>query len=79
MAAQAAERLWSAEEFLVWESAQSYKHELIDNRVHAVRGASRSHNRINLNLAFVLNNRLRGLSQCHARKWILKRPILIPT
>ena len=58
MAAEVAERLMSAEEFLEWESAQSYKHELIDNRVYDMTGASRSHNRINLNLAFALTNRL---------------------
>ena len=34
MSAQVAERLWSAEEFLERESAQPYKHELIDNRVY---------------------------------------------
>ena len=58
MAIEVAERLISAEEFLVWESSQPYKHELIDNRVYDMTGASRSHNRINLNLAFALENRL---------------------
>ncbi len=58
MSAQVAERIWSAEEFLHWESAQPYKHELIDNRAFAMTGASRSHNLITLNLAFALTNRL---------------------
>ena len=60
MAAEVAERVWSAEEFLEWESAQPYKHELIDNRVYEMTGASRSHNLIAGNLVTALNIGLRG-------------------
>ncbi len=46
MATEVAERLMSAEEFLLWEREQPYKHELIDNQVVAMTGASRSHENI---------------------------------
>ena len=58
MSAQVAERLWSAEEFLDWERTQPYKHELIDNRVYDMTGASRAHNLLVGNLVTALNNRL---------------------
>ena len=58
MATEIAERMMSAEEFLEWESAQPYKHELIDNRVYDMTGATPSHNLINLDLAFALKRRL---------------------
>lgn len=60
MAALPAENLWDADAFLTWERNQEYKHELIDNHVYAMAGASRGHNRINLNLAFTLTNKLGG-------------------
>ena len=60
MSALVAERLWSAEEFLEWESEQTLRHELINSRVVEMTGASRSHNRINFNFAFALENRLAG-------------------
>ena len=46
MAIEAAERLWSAQEFLEWESAQPYKYELIDNRIYPMPGGSRTHENI---------------------------------
>ena len=58
MSAQVAERLWSAEEFLDWERTQPYKHELIDNRVYDMTGASRAHNFIGVKLAGALDRRL---------------------
>ena len=46
MAEQVADRLMNAEEFLLWESEQPYKYELIDNQVIAMTGASRPHENI---------------------------------
>ena len=43
MATETAERLMSAEEFLLWESEQPYKNELIDNRIYPMAGGSRTH------------------------------------
>ncbi len=58
MATEIAERLLSIDEFLEWESQQPFRNELINNRVIEMTGASRSHNRINLNLAFALEDKL---------------------
>ena len=58
MATEIAERLMSAEAFLEWESQQSFRHELIEGRVVQMTGASRSHNRIVLDLARALEDRL---------------------
>ncbi len=58
MATEIADRMMSAEDFLEWESAQPYQHELIDNRVYDMTGATPSHNLINLDLAFALKSRL---------------------
>ncbi|MYD10871.1 MAG: Uma2 family endonuclease [Chloroflexi bacterium] len=43
MVTEVAERLMSAEEFLEWESAQPFRHELIDNRIYPMPGGSSSH------------------------------------
>lgn len=43
MVAEVAERLWSAEEYLEWESKQPYRNELIDNRIYPMPGGSRAH------------------------------------
>jgi len=58
MATEAAERLMSAEEFLLWEREQPFKYELIDNRTYPMPGSSPSHNLINFDLAFALRIRL---------------------
>ena len=58
MSALIAERLWTADEFLAWESKQPYKHELIDNRIFAMTGASRAHNSIAGRLIALLVSRL---------------------
>ena len=58
MATEVAERLMSIDEFLEWESQQPFRHELIYSRVIAMTGVSRSHNRININLAFALEQKL---------------------
>ena len=60
MAIEVAERLISAEEFLVWESEQPHKHELIDNQVFSKTGESRAHNRITVRLITLLINELSG-------------------
>ena len=64
MAIEAAERLWSAQEYLEWESAQPYKYELINNLVYAMTGVYPTHNDINFDLAFALMSRLEH-KQCH--------------
>ena len=48
------DRLWSADEYLAWESEQEYKNELIDNCVWIMRGANVQHNVISSNLIFYL-------------------------
>ena len=58
MATEIVDRLLSIDEFLEWESQQPFRNELINNRVIEMTGASRSHNRINLNLAFALEEKL---------------------
>lgn len=44
------DRLWSADEYLAWESKQEFKNELIDNRVWLMLGAGPRHNSISVNL-----------------------------
>ena len=46
MAVDMLERLWSAEEYLEWESAQPFRNELIDNRIYLMPGGSRAHENI---------------------------------
>lgn len=58
MVTDVAERLLSVDEFLQWESQQAFRHELIEGRVVQMTGASRSHNRIVLDLARALEDRL---------------------
>ncbi|MDE2635437.1 MAG: Uma2 family endonuclease [Chloroflexota bacterium] len=60
MVTEIAERLVSIDEFLEWESQQPFKNELINNRVIEMTGASRPHNRINLNLARALEDQLQS-------------------
>lgn len=54
MAEQLAERLMSAEEFLLWEREQSFKYELIDNRIYPMPGGSRAHENILAALVYLL-------------------------
>ena len=58
MATEIAERLMSINEFLEWESQQTFRHELVKGRVVQIPGASRPHNRIVLSLARALEDRL---------------------
>ncbi len=60
MAEHVAERVWSAEEFLAWESQQPDRHELIDNRIYPMAGASRWHNVIAGRLIYLLISKLGG-------------------
>ena len=58
MATEVAERLMSAEEYLLWEREQPFKYELINNRTYPMPGSSPSHNLINFDLAFAIRSRL---------------------
>jgi len=58
MATEVAERLLTVDEFLEWESQQTFRHELVKGRVLQMPGASRPHNRIVLDLARALEDRL---------------------
>ncbi len=58
MATEIAERLLTVDEFLEWESQQTFRHELVNGRVVQMPGASRPHNRIVLDLARALEDRL---------------------
>jgi Uma2 family endonuclease len=59
MSAQPADQRWYADEYLAWEREQPTKHELIDNYVIAMAGASREHNNIVVDTATSLNIQLR--------------------
>ena len=48
------DKLWSADEYLAWESRQEFKNELIDNRVWLMLGANLQHNSISMNLMMAL-------------------------
>lgn len=60
MVTEIAERLLTVDEFLEWESQQTFRHELVKGRVLQMPGASRPHNRIVLDLARALEDRLRS-------------------
>lgn len=49
------DKVWNADEYLEWESAQPYKNELIDNRVWVMCGAGRRHGLISINLMTTLH------------------------
>ena len=49
------DRLWSADEYLAWESQQEFKNELIDNRVWIMCGADPRHNAISMSLMMTLH------------------------
>jgi Uma2 family endonuclease len=57
--AEAAERLWSPEEYLAWERQQPTKHEYIDGVIVAMAGASLEHNTIVANVLGELRSALR--------------------
>lgn len=49
------DRVWSADEYLAWESAQEFKNELIDRRVWLMLGAGPRHNAISMSLMVALH------------------------
>lgn len=51
---------WQADDYLTWERQQSTKHELIDNYVIDMTGASREHNLITTHIVTSLNIQLQG-------------------
>lgn len=55
----------SPEEYLAWENRQPEKHEYVDGEVFAMVGATRRHNTIAQNVAFILRSHLLG-SPCVA-------------
>ncbi len=59
MSALPIEQIWTADEYLAWESEQSTKFELIDNYIVAMSGASRAHNIITVNITASLYFQLR--------------------
>lgn len=59
MSAQPADQRWNADDYLAWEREQPTKHELIDNYVIAMAGASREHNNITHAINGLFYNQLR--------------------
>jgi Uma2 family endonuclease len=57
---EAAERLWSPEEYLTWERQQPTKHEYVDGAIVAMPPANVVHNTIVANVIGHLGNALRG-------------------
>ena len=49
------DKLWSAQEYLAWESAQEFKNELIDKRVWLMLGAGLRHASISTNLILIFH------------------------
>lgn len=56
---------FSLDDFMLWESEQSERHEYINGEVFAMTGARDTHNTIALNIASALRSALRG-SPCRA-------------
>ena len=52
---------WTVEEYLAFEKTSPVKHEYVSGQLYAMAGTSKNHNRIALNLANSLNNRLKQL------------------
>ena len=59
MSALPIEQIWSADEYLAWESKQPTKFELIDHYIVAMSGASEAHNIIAAAITALLYFRLR--------------------
>ncbi|MEZ4297904.1 MAG: Uma2 family endonuclease [Polyangiaceae bacterium] len=60
--ADAAERLWSPDEYLAWERAQPTKHDYVDGAPVAMAGASARHNLIAANVVGEVREALRSKS-----------------
>ena len=50
------DKLWSADKYLAWESAQEFKNELIDKRVWLMLGAGLRHARLSVNLIVIFHH-----------------------
>jgi len=50
------DKLWSADEYLAWESVQEFKNELIDKRVWLMLGAGLRHASISVNLIQIFHH-----------------------
>ncbi|MBS1807672.1 MAG: Uma2 family endonuclease [Acidobacteria bacterium] len=62
---------WTVEEYLAFEKTSPVKHEYVSGQIYAMAGTSKNHNRIALNLANSLNNKLQG-SSCEAFAFDIK-------
>lgn len=51
---------WTADEYLAFERASAFRHELIDGQIYDMVGASRRHNRITVDAGFALHRQLQG-------------------
>ena len=60
MAQAAPKTIFSAADYLVWESAQLDRHEFLDGEVFAMAGAEDRHVTVSMNLAFALRQHLSG-------------------
>ena len=60
MSALPVQKLWTAEDYLAWERKQDFKHELIDNLIVSMSGASRAHNLVSSNIMASLHSQFRG-------------------
>lgn len=58
--AQAAEKLWTVAEFLLWEEQQPEKWELIDGQPRMMVGGTSNHHTIAANLVGELHSKLKG-------------------
>jgi Uma2 family endonuclease len=56
--AEAAERLWTVDQFLAWDDGTDRRYELVDGRIVAMAPPSEAHGTIVANLAGELRNRL---------------------
>lgn len=75
IAAREQERYFTQEEYFVWEEQQLERHELIDGRVYAMSGGTKSHSAIAINFLLAIRSHLRG-SQCQVFNSDLKVNIL---
>ena len=62
MSALPVQKLWTAEDYLAWERKQDFKHELIDNLIVSMTGATFAHNLVAGNIMASLHSQFRGKS-----------------
>jgi len=51
---------WTEQDYLAFEDAAEFKHELVNGQIYAMAGANERHNRIGLNIGFQLRAAARG-------------------